>query len=70
MSSDTPFPTISKGDIIDPRDWKGKPFDKYLEHFEYGDLLKADVIYHHIFRDEHGILGNHDIDIFTKIVKK
>lgn len=36
LTSDTPFPTISKGDLIDPRSWGGKPFEEYIEKFEYG----------------------------------
>jgi len=70
LESDTPFPPIHKGDIIDPRDWRGASFEKYMKLFNYGDLLKADIIYHHIFKNEDGSYGNHDIDIFTKVVKK
>jgi hypothetical protein len=68
--SDTPFPPIHKGDLIDPRDWRGQSFDMYMELFEYGDLLKAEIIYHHICQEENGKYGNHVIDIFTKVVKK
>lgn len=70
LQSKTPFPTISKGDIIDPRDWTGKSFEMYMQMCEYGDLLKADLIYHHIEQKEGGSYGNHGIDVFTKIVKK
>lgn len=68
--SDTPFAPIQKGDLIDPRNWNSESFDIYMELFEYGDLLKAETIYHHICQAVNGEYGNHVIDVFTKIIKK
>lgn len=70
LESDEPFPTIQKGDLIDPRAWEGASFDKYMELYEYGDVLKVESIYHHIGQEKDGSYGQHYIDVFTKIVRK
>lgn len=70
LESDEQFPTIQKGDLIDPRAWEGESFEKYMKLFDYGDVLKVDLIYHHIGQEKDGSYGQHYIDIFTKVVKK
>lgn len=70
LESDEMFPTINKGDFIDPRVWEGKGFEKYTDWFDYGDVLKVDSVYHYLGQEKDGSYGQHIIDIFTKVVKK
>lgn len=70
VESEQPFPAINKGDLIDPRAWKGSSFDTYTELFEYGDLFEVELVCHHIAQEKDGSYGQHVIDIFTNIIRK
>ncbi len=70
IESPEPFPTIQKGDLIDARTLEGEAFELFTELFEYDELLKAEEIHHNIFQRKDGSYNNHDITIFTKVVKK
>lgn len=69
LSSDKPFQSIRRGDIISPFDHRGKPLPEYADKFPKGSFVEIACVEHKLIPDENGDYGTHEIEVTTQIYK-